>query len=172
MADRFPWFPLYAADWRLSRAVRAMTPEQRGGYIELLTVAWDDGIEEPSLPEDDATLAKMSDLGARWAKVGAPIRACFVARDGRLYNEKLSHIWEVQRARYAIKSEAGRLGGIAKAKAKASIATPVPDVRQHSARRFAGQTQTSDRTNSSSGPTALSALTDGALAAAKTAHRA
>ena len=172
MADRFPWFPFYAADWRLSRAVRAMTPEQRGGYIELLCVAWDDGTREPSLQSSDAYLAQMSGLGRRWRIAGAPIRACFVERDGRLCSDKLTKIWEIQRAKYELRSDAGRLGGIAKAKRDKERVLAMPAASQPSARRFAGQTQKSDRTNSSSGPTALSALTDGALASATTGRRA
>lgn len=160
MTDRFPWFPFYVAEWRLSRSVRAMTLEQRGGYMELLAVAWDDGIAEPSLPPDDASLAKLSEMGPkRWAKAGAAIRACFAEREGRLYNKFLSKVWEIQRAKYALRSQAGKLGGIAKAKRLAN-----GKHCQESANGFAGQTQKLDRTNSSSGA-ALGALTDGALAA-------
>lgn len=159
MSDRFPWFPFYASDWRLSRAVRAMTPEQRGGYIELLCVAWDDGLVEPSLPDDAGQLATMSGLGKRWRAAGPAIRACFTERDGRLYNEKLSHVWEVQRARYQLRSEAGKLGGIAKAKALAN-----GKHSQSSPSGFAGQTQTLDRTKSSSGGP-LAPLIAGAAAA-------
>jgi uncharacterized protein YdaU (DUF1376 family) len=152
MADRFPWFPFYAADWRLSRSVRAMTPEQRGGYVELLCVAWDDGMAEPSLPTDDASLAKLSELGPkRWAKVGPAIRACFIERDGRIYNERLSHVWEVQHARYQLRSIAGKMGGKAKAQAKQKAGNATNLLPQKSDAEV-------DRTKNSSGAAPLAAL--------------
>lgn len=169
MSDRFPWFPFYAADWRLSRSVRAMTPEQRGGYVELLCVAWDDGLEEPSLPTDDAALAKLSELGAkRWAKVGAAIRACFYERDGRLYNEKLSKVWEIQRARYELKSMAGRKGGKAKAQAQQNGKHGPSTASLELPQKLDAEV---DRTKNSSGGGPLDALVTRVASAAVGRHR-
>ena len=167
MADRFPWFPFYAADWRLSNTVRAMTYEQRGVYLELLCIAWDDGRKAPSLSSDERELAALTGLGKRWAKVGPTILAsCFSLEEGRYYNIRLTAVWEVQRAKYEIRSETGRLGGIAKAKRLAkdkeapSNASRLPAGSHTNARAFAGQTQKSDRTKSSSGATLASAVLD------------
>lgn len=174
MSDRFPWFPFYAADWRLSNTVRAMTYEQRGLYVELLAIAWDDGIEAPSLPDDATRLAMLTGLGKRWAKIGQPVLTlCWSLDGGRWTNERLTKVWEIQRAKYALRSEVGRLGGIAKAKAKqnAGNASRLLGSSQPVASRFARQTQTSDRTNSSSGAMRVGALTDGALASLTPAGR-
>lgn len=175
MADRFPWFPFYAADWRLSRTVREMTPEQRGGYVELLCVAWHDGIQEPSLKDDDNYLAKMSELGEkRWKKAGAAIRACFEVRDGRLYNERLSKVWEIQRAKYQIAEMAGKESARQRALKRESNdrtngrLTGVGRVFQQKRNHTDADT---DRTKSSSAPTPMGALTDGAIAAAKAGAR-
>lgn len=157
MSDRFPWFPFYSLDWRTSLAVRAMTYEQRGVFLELLAIAWDDGRERPSLPGDHATLAKLTELGKRWAKVGAPILAAnFTLEEGRYYNLKLTAVWEVQRAKYELRAMAGREGGKAKAKAKQTASNAVANGKHTDA--------DTDRTKSSSGATRLGALTDGAIA--------
>lgn len=173
MSDRFPWYPHYVADWRLSRAVRQMTYEQRGMYRELMDVAWGDGTIEPCLMDSDAWIAR--ELGvslARWTKVGPAIRACWEARDGKLYSPRLSKAWAIQRAKYDLKVQAGR----ASAKKRAELQhcspsagnrrpTPLPVRSQQKPNHTDADT---DRTNSSSGPTAIGRLTDGALAAATT----
>lgn len=123
--QRFPWFPFYVADWRMSNTVRAMTYEQRGVYAELLAIAWDDGREEPSLPDDGKQLAALTALGRRWAKLGAPILAtCFELRDGRHYNDKLSHVWEVQRAKYELASIAGKASARQRARQQSGNGSP------------------------------------------------
>jgi len=43
-----------------------MTPEERGGYINLICYAWQDG--ECSLPNDETLLARLSGLGEGWLK--------------------------------------------------------------------------------------------------------
>lgn len=109
------WFPFYAKDWRTSNAVRAMTPEQRGAYVELLVAAWSDGEDEPSLTADDTALAGLSGLGARWKKAGTIVRAQFVERGGRLYNGKLSEVWADQQKKHQQAVERGVRGGKKKA---------------------------------------------------------
>lgn len=163
MADRFPWFPLYVADWRLSQSVRSMTLEQRGAFLELLIAAWGDGTAEPSLPADDAKLAQFSELGKRWTKYGAQIRACFTERGGRLFNTRLSHVWEVQRAKYDFATAAGKASAAQRAlQRKANggstgVAKSLPRKPNHT-------DADTDRTKSSSGPTLVGAEVNGALA--------
>lgn len=167
-SNRFPWFPLYVGDWRMSETVRAMSYEQRGVYLELLCIAWGDGAEHPTLPANPAALARLTALGSRWAKIGAPIVAqCFEEHDGRLTNPKLSHVWDVQRARYELKAVAGRAGGKAKAQAQAkgkqnpSTASRPPSVL--SPQKLDAEV---DRTKNSSGVGPLAPLVAGAAAAA------
>lgn len=95
------WFPVYIADWLSSSAVSSMLPEQEGAFFRLLLIAWGNGDKEPSLPIDDESLARTSRLGRRWAKLGAVVRSQFIERDGRLYNVKLSAVWEEQQAKHA-----------------------------------------------------------------------
>lgn len=88
------WFPFVPKNWLSSAAVRAMRPEQRGAFIDLLAIAWGDGETEPALTTtDDEDLAEMSGLGERWATLGRKVRAQFIERDGRLYNVQLSQVW-------------------------------------------------------------------------------
>lgn len=94
------WFPFFPSDWLASPAVGMMLPEQRGAYIQLLAYAWGDGSAEPSLPDDPATLAHLSGLGRRWAKLGAVVRGQFEIRDGRLYNAKLSGVADEQQKKH------------------------------------------------------------------------
>jgi uncharacterized protein YdaU (DUF1376 family) len=95
------WFPLYFEDWLTSRSITAMLPEQEGAYIRLLMVAWGDGSHEPWLEANDAKLAAWSRLGSRWRKLGSAIVAEFTERDGKLYNERLSAIWQEQQEKHA-----------------------------------------------------------------------
>lgn len=95
------WFPFYALEWLASSAIGMMLPEQRGAYIQLLAFAWTDGDAEPSVLNDPATLAQQSGLGARWKKLGPLVLAQFEARDGRLYNAKLSEVWTAQQDKHA-----------------------------------------------------------------------
>lgn len=168
MADRFPWYPHYVADWRLSRSVRQMTYEQRGMYRELMDVAWGDGTVEPCLTDDDAWIAK--ELGvplARWKKVGPAIRACWEARGGKLYNPRLSKAWEIQRAKYDLKVKAGKESAKKRAESQhrsPSVGnkrpTPLPVRSQQNPNHTDADT---DRTKSSSGPTPIGGLTDAAV---------
>jgi uncharacterized protein YdaU (DUF1376 family) len=117
MSDPKPlqWFPVYRADWMNSSAVAAMLPEQEGAFWRLLVTSWGDGDSEPSLPADDAQLAVLSKLGARWKKLGAPVRAMFVVRDLRLYNTKLSEVWREQSAKHTAASEKASKAALARA---------------------------------------------------------
>ncbi len=82
-----PAFQFYPKDWLSSRNVRRMTPEERGGYWELLAQEWLD--DDCSLPDDDDELAFLSGLNSRWPECSPAIRKCFEARGGKLYNERL-----------------------------------------------------------------------------------
>ena len=114
MPSPLPWFPMYVASWLSSTAIAAMLPEQIGGYIMLLCVAWNDGTTEPSLPDDPVQLAQLSRLGARWKKLGPLVREQFEARDGRLYNAKLSAVYAEQRAKHDAASEKASRAALAR----------------------------------------------------------
>lgn len=120
MAD-LHWFPFFAKDWLSSAAVSRMLPEQEGAYIRLLAIMWvASGDTEPHLPNDDAALAQMSRLGKRWKKLGQLIRAQFVERDGLLYNEVLSEVWQEQQGRHAKAVDRARKAGKASGQRRAN----------------------------------------------------
>lgn len=53
MKARLEWFKFYPGRWRGSRRVALMTPAQKGVYMDLLCMAWEEG----SIPDDPAELA-------------------------------------------------------------------------------------------------------------------
>ncbi len=112
--NQLPYFPLYASDWLTGQGTTRMTPEQRGGFIDLLCHAWN--AKPPcTLPDDESVLAKLSGLGHRWRKVGGLIRAQFVpAGEGLLMNPKQMTVFQEVCSFRENRVESGRLGGLAK----------------------------------------------------------
>ncbi len=118
------WFPFFPQQYLSSPAVMAMLPEQQGAYWKLLALSWGNGDECPSLPADDATLAALSGLQKRWKALGPLVRAQFEEVNGRLWNERLSAVWQEQQSKHERASQRGKTGGRAKAaKGKHSSST-------------------------------------------------
>jgi uncharacterized protein YdaU (DUF1376 family) len=98
--SRYPFMPFYVDDWLSSDAVESFTVEQQGVYLNLLLRQWRS--KDGYLPKDDATLARWSRLGARWAKVGRPVlERCFVERAGGWVNLRCRKVWEEVKDRSA-----------------------------------------------------------------------
>jgi uncharacterized protein YdaU (DUF1376 family) len=110
-----PAFQFYARDWLTGQATTRMTGEQKGAFIDLLSHAW---LSRPpcSLPDDDEVLAKLCGLGrARWKKIGALVRAQFVAgSDGLLRNRKQEAVYRELLDFRARRSDSGRKGAEAR----------------------------------------------------------
>jgi uncharacterized protein YdaU (DUF1376 family) len=86
--DKRRAFLMYTDDWLSSRAITAMTAAEERGYLRLLLYSWNE--DDCGLPDDDETLALLSKLGNAWyGKSGAVVRAQFITRDGRIFNEWL-----------------------------------------------------------------------------------
>jgi uncharacterized protein YdaU (DUF1376 family) len=103
-----PSFPFYSRDWLAGQGTTAMTPEQKGAFIDLLAHAHQS--RPPcTLPDDDDVLAKLSGLGAaRWKKVGSLVRAQFLrGPDGLLRNRKQWGIYQELLAYRDQKRQAG-----------------------------------------------------------------
>src|SRR5687767_3540255 len=100
MTSALYWLPLNVREWLGGQATSQMTLEQQGAFLRLILSAWDDGAREPSLPNDDRSLAELSGLRRRWRSVGALLRAQFEVRDGRLYSAWLSEIWKKQQRKH------------------------------------------------------------------------
>lgn len=116
-----PYFSFWAKDWLTGEGTRLMTPEQKGAFIDLLSHAWLSTSEPCTLPGDDASLARLSGLGRRWLKVGAPVLAEFEPTgSGRLRNDKLFRVWTEMEERHERRVQAGTRGGRPKALDKQS----------------------------------------------------
>jgi len=81
------WFPFYVQDWLASSRVQLMTPEQRGGYIQLLAHSFNS--QDGTLPNNDDVLAQLSGLNGKWKEVGKAVKNCFIVEEDRIYNERL-----------------------------------------------------------------------------------
>jgi uncharacterized protein YdaU (DUF1376 family) len=99
-----PAFQFYPDSWLSSTDIQLMTPAEEGAFIRLLCHAWlqPDG----GLPDDDSALAILSRLGSAWRKSAERLRRKFVARDGRLFNERLSEE-RCKQEEWSRKSKAG-----------------------------------------------------------------
>jgi len=110
--NQFPYFNFYVHDWRSGHSTGEMTPEQKGGFIDLLAYGWD--AEPPcSVPDDDARLAEISGLKKRWKRAGGAVKAQFLPvpeHPGRLRNPKQWWCYERALAISKKRSEAGKKG--------------------------------------------------------------
>jgi uncharacterized protein YdaU (DUF1376 family) len=108
--EKYGAFLLYVDDWLSSTTIELMSAAEERGYLRLLLHAWK--ADDCGLPDDDATLARLSKLGKSWSrnsKSRATLRGQFVSKDGRLYNERLSREREHQKTVRESRSGAGRI---------------------------------------------------------------
>ncbi len=105
-----PWMPLYVADYRADTA--HLSAAQHGAYLLLIMHYWQTG----GLPQDDGALSRIACMSAgEWRKNRLVVAAFFSEdwRHGRIDKEIVKA--EVKQER---RSEAGKRGGMASAKAK------------------------------------------------------
>lgn len=124
MSQTPPYFPFYPTDFAASGTVEAMTTEEVGAYILLLCKAWH---ETPpcSIPDDDRILARWTRLGDDgWTRCRSTVRACFVLRDGRLYNPRLDREWRKLFEYRRSQSENGKKGAAVKHRQSGAMAVP------------------------------------------------
>lgn len=105
----FPAFPLFT-DAYLGDTQHLSTIEH-GAYLLLLIVAWRS--KGSCLPDDDARLAKHARMTrGQWARIAPTIREFFTARDGALYQSRLTdeakHVRQVREKQ----REAGRASAL------------------------------------------------------------
>lgn len=118
-----PAFQFYPGDWLSSTDISLMTPAEEGGYIRLLCHAW----QQPDcgLPDDNEALAVLSRLGDDFtARTAIRLRNKFVARDGRLFNERLLVEREKQEEWRRKSAEAGRRSGKSRTKKEPTFNQP------------------------------------------------
>jgi len=111
------WFPKLVNDWLNDNRVQAMTWEERGIYDHLLCVSW---LQDPpgTLPANLGLLCRLSGINFRVLKrnLSGLIGECWVEESGRLINLKLFEIGQNQLVKIKQRKEAGRVGGLAKAR--------------------------------------------------------
>jgi uncharacterized protein YdaU (DUF1376 family) len=117
VADKYPWFPFYAADFLTDEKTLAMSFRELGLYVTLLCHQWIQG----SIPADRSRAQATLKLGSSHTGDDADFTAfdkvvaeCFEAHPtlaGRLINRRLADIQEQQAARHERLSAAGRKGG-------------------------------------------------------------
>lgn len=75
---KHPWMPVYVPEWLLSGTVRAMSPEARAVYFDLILYSWmEDGID-PGLIEQKRTLAQLCGVSSRkFEQLWTQVRASF-----------------------------------------------------------------------------------------------
>ncbi len=111
MGVRKPWFPFYVYDFWQDESVLAMTFEEVGLYVRLLSLQWIEG----SIPADVDRVARIVGLSSdALAMLWPPLAPCFppVKNDPtRLANPRLAAIVDQQMDVHRKAVEAGRLGG-------------------------------------------------------------
>jgi uncharacterized protein YdaU (DUF1376 family) len=119
-----PAFLFYVRDWLGDAKVRAMSPEARGVYIDLLAYCWQEG----SLPADAAQLARLVGLPApAFRRIWPQLEPCFVLVDGDRWRQKrLDQERDRQRLRRTLAAHKGAKGAAARWRTAAPAAMPGP----------------------------------------------
>ena len=106
-----PAFQFYASDFRADAKVLAMDFEQRGVYVWLLSIAWDEG----GIPADPAHLARLLGITRRKLTALWPgIAPCWEEAGGVLTNPRMERVRKEQQAHAAARSSAGKAGAAAR----------------------------------------------------------
>lgn len=84
--EKAPAFQFYPKEFLADGNVSGMSLQERGAYITLLCICWNDG----SLPMDTGRLANMCATPLKqFAKFWPAVRVCFVEADGRYRHPRL-----------------------------------------------------------------------------------
>lgn len=110
---RLPYFQFYPRDFLSSRAVAAMHPTARGGYVHLLCHAWLS--DRPGwLPDDEKLLAALSGLGERWSDHRDSIARAWRIRKGWWVQIKLVESHRAYAKHKNSQSARGKAGAVAR----------------------------------------------------------
>lgn len=115
-----PAFQFYVKEWLSDAKVMAMTPKQRGGYIQLMAICWN---ERCVLPDNDQQLMAMSGLNADDLEI---VKGCFcpIGNPKGLTHKKLQDQWKKTQA-WRQKSQKG---GVNSAESRSYQSGLVPTV--------------------------------------------
>ena len=119
VSEKSPAFQFYAKDWLADGRVISMSLEERGAYIHLMAVYWNDG----GLPDDSSALADVLGVSVRtferiWKKVGR----CFDSDGKRLTQKRL----EKEKSKQASYKNTQSLKGQKSAKSRVSAKDDQP----------------------------------------------
>jgi uncharacterized protein YdaU (DUF1376 family) len=104
-----PSFLFYWRDWLASLSVRAMTREQRGGYIDFLAFTY--GTKTPGVQSEDDVRAMAGFTPEEWVHHREAFRRCFhVRRDGMWVQKRVVNERAAQKRRYKRAANAGKEG--------------------------------------------------------------
>lgn len=106
-----PAFQFYPKDWLSNGKVKSMTLEERGAYIDLLAIYWNEG----GLPNDEAELAGLLGVPVRtFTRLWKKVSRCFEVVGPNLSQPRL----EIEKAKQAAYREAQSLKGQKSAKSR------------------------------------------------------
>lgn len=128
-ADKTPAFQFYPKDFLADGNVAGMSLEERGAYITLLCLCWQEG----SLPMDVTRLAHMVGTTPRvFARVWPAVQRCFTEHEGQLRHGRL----EKERAKQATyrrrQSDAGKASAAARVNHGSTAVQPSPQPKPKS----------------------------------------
>jgi uncharacterized protein YdaU (DUF1376 family) len=102
--EHAPAFQFYPKDFLTDGHVAGMSLAERGAYITLLCLCWQDG----SLPADLGRLARMvGEPDAGFRRLWPALEPCFRKQDGRFVQPRLDQ----ERQKQAARREAARKSG-------------------------------------------------------------
>ena len=112
-----PSFPFYWRDWLASLSVRAMTKEQRGGYMDYLSYAYS-AKKQPGVQSADTVRAMAGFTEDEWPQHKEAFQRCFHVRaDGMWVQRRVVAERAAQKRRYKRAVNAGKEGARKRASA-------------------------------------------------------
>jgi len=105
-----PAFQFYVNDWASSLQVRAMSPAQRGCYIDLLAASWPDGIPA-GIPLWTLTGCRTQE---EFDSLKELVLAQFQLQDGALVHPKLAQQWKELRKYHRTQQDKAKKGANAR----------------------------------------------------------
>lgn len=118
-----PWFPLYVGDY--VRDTARLTTEGHGAYLLLMLDYWVNGAP----PDDDETLSSIARLSLDvWLRLRHKLAPFFSISDGKWTHGRIEKEMIIANEKHQKRVDAGKSGGIAKAKAQQYSGNATPEL--------------------------------------------
>lgn len=119
MSHNSPAFQFYPKDWLSNGKVKSMTLEERGAYIDLLAIYWNEG----GLPSEPMALSRLLGVPLRtFNRLWKNVSRCFEVVGPNLSQSRL----EIEKAKQADYREAQRVKGLKSANSRVTNKTIQP----------------------------------------------